>query len=141
MFQKAWIPLWVRKIIMSLKNWQCTQQMLLKDLTLLRIMMSLAKYHLYYLYWYDLELTTLDNVFFLDNFLLICSSWLQGDLIPKGHNVLIFSQTKKMLNLIQVSLKLVFDFLFWICSIKQVHLQSCIFCFLPVVNLLVLCSR
>ncbi|XP_057807804.1 protein CHROMATIN REMODELING 24 [Salvia miltiorrhiza] len=29
---------------------------------------------------------------------------LLGDLIPKGHNVLIFSQTKKMLNLIQESL-------------------------------------
>lgn len=44
------------------------------------------------------------STFLLDNFLNVLT---QEDLIPKGHNVLIFSQTRKMLNLIQVSPKVV----------------------------------
>lgn len=38
----------------------------------------------------------------LDNLL---NALTQEDLIPKGHNILIFSQTRKMLNLIQVGPK------------------------------------
>lgn len=48
---------------------------------------------------------------------------LQADLVPKGHNVLIFSQTRKMLNIIQVSL--IINYLVFYplrASIKQAHL-------------------